>query len=52
MSAILHNVAGPTARNGGFTRWLGAPSDPSRIVILNGHAEAWGVSSAGGAFSV
>lgn len=52
VSAILHNVTGPAAAGGGAVRWFGAPHDPSRIVILNGHAEAWQARSGGGAFSV
>lgn len=52
MSAILHNVAGATAPGGGGPRWLGSPEAASRIVILNGHADAWSARSAGGGFSV
>ena len=51
MTAILHNVARP----GGASeapRWLGDPASPSRIMILNGHAQAWTARSGGGAFSV
>lgn len=51
MTAILHNVARPDAASEA-PRWLGDPASPSRIMILNGHAEAWSARSGGGAFSV
>ena len=35
-----------------MARWLGDPGAASRIVILNGHADAWRTRSGGGAFSV
>lgn len=50
--AILHNVAGPGRQGDDVARWLGSPQQASRIVILNGHAQAWSVRSGGGAFSV
>lgn len=51
MSAILHNVARPDGKSDP-PRWLGDPASTSRIMILNGHAEAWTARSGGGAFSV
>ena len=51
VTAILHNVARPDGASDA-PRWLGDPGDASRIVILNGHAEAWTARSGGGAFSV
>lgn len=51
MTAILHNVARPGDASGA-PRWLGDPASSSRIVILNGHAQAWTARSGGGAFSV
>lgn len=51
-TSILHNVAGPGRAGGDVARWLGASAAASRIVILNGHADAWSVRSGGGAFSV
>ena len=50
--SILHNIAGPAAPGGERVRWLGEPSNASRIAILNGHADDWSARSAGGAFSV
>jgi AraC family transcriptional regulator len=51
VTAILHNVARPGDASEA-PRWLGDPASPSRIMILNGHAEAWTARSGGGAFSV
>lgn len=51
-TSILHNVAGPALTGSEVARWLGAAGAASRIVILNGHADAWATRSGGGAFSV